>query len=126
LSDDDFETIRLEQPAEYLASVVLDQPDAMNSINDRMLAELGEAVDQLEVCEEVRAVMIRGAGDDAFSAGRMSNPRVRWTIEAPSNTRVSANAPSVASGSRICPWWRPSTATVWVVVSNSRCVLTSG
>jgi enoyl-CoA hydratase/carnithine racemase len=125
MSDDDFETIRLEQPAEYLASVVLDQPDAMNSINDRMLAELGEAVDQLEVCEEVRAVMIRGAGDDAFSAGADVQSTGAMDHRSAVEHSVSANAPSVASGSRICPWWRPSTATVWVV-SNSRCVLTSG
>lgn len=69
ISDDGFETIRLEQQAEYLGSVVLDRPDAMNSINDRMLEELDEAIDQLEANDEIRAVLIRGAGDDAFSAG---------------------------------------------------------
>ncbi|WP_435076035.1 enoyl-CoA hydratase/isomerase family protein [Halococcus sp. AFM35] len=66
---DDFETIRLEEPAEHLAALVLDRPDAMNSINDRMLDELGEAVDQLEAADEIRAIMLRGAGEDAFSAG---------------------------------------------------------
>jgi enoyl-CoA hydratase/carnithine racemase len=69
ISDDDFETLRLEQPAEYLGAVVLDRPDAMNSINDQMLEELAEAVDQLEADDEVRTVMLRGAGEDAFSAG---------------------------------------------------------
>jgi enoyl-CoA hydratase/carnithine racemase len=66
---DDFETIRLEGAEEYLAALVLDRPDAMNSINGAMLDELDEAVDRLEASEEVRAIMLRGAGDDAFSAG---------------------------------------------------------
>ncbi|HET7323965.1 MAG TPA: enoyl-CoA hydratase/isomerase family protein [Halococcus sp.] len=69
ISTGDFETIRIEQPAEYLGSVVLDRPDAMNSINERMLDELDAAVDELEADNEIRAVMLRGAGDDAFSAG---------------------------------------------------------
>lgn len=69
MNDDNFETIRLEQPADHLGAVVLDRPDAMNSINDRMLDELDEAVDRLEADDEVRAVMLRGAGGRAFSAG---------------------------------------------------------
>lgn len=64
-----FETVRIEQPAPHLGSVVLDRPDAMNSINERMLEELGTAVDRFEADEEVRAVLLRGAGDRAFSAG---------------------------------------------------------
>jgi enoyl-CoA hydratase/carnithine racemase len=69
MDDSDFDTIRLEADAEYLGTVILDRPDAMNSINEAMLDELDEAVDQLEADEKVRAVMLRGAGDDAFSAG---------------------------------------------------------
>ena len=65
----DFETIRLEKPAEHLGAVVLDRPDAMNSINDQMLDDLDEVIDRLKADEETRAVMIRGTGDDAFSAG---------------------------------------------------------
>ncbi len=67
--DDDFETIRLEGAEEYLAALVLDRPDAMNSINETMLDELDEAIDRLEAHDGVRAVMLRGAGEDAFSAG---------------------------------------------------------
>ena len=69
ISTDDFETIRFEQPADHLASLVLDRPDAMNSINEAMLDELDSAVDQLEADDDIHAVMLRGAGEDAFSAG---------------------------------------------------------
>lgn len=69
MSETDFETIRIEQPAAHLGAVVLDRPDAMNSINAQMLEELDSAIDRLEASEEVRAVLLRGEGDRAFSAG---------------------------------------------------------
>lgn len=69
MSNPSFETIRIEQPAEYLGEIVLDRPDAMNSINARMLEDLDAAVDQLEAADDVRAVLVRGAGERAFSAG---------------------------------------------------------
>lgn len=46
MSETEFETIRIEHPAEYLGTNVLDRPDAMNSINTRMLEELGAAIDR--------------------------------------------------------------------------------
>jgi enoyl-CoA hydratase/3-hydroxyacyl-CoA dehydrogenase len=41
----------------------------MNTVSTEMLEELSEAVDLLEDDEEVRAVLITGKGDRAFSAG---------------------------------------------------------
>lgn len=66
---EEFETIRITQPTAHLGAIVLDRPDAMNSINETMLEELGSAVARLESEEGVRAVLLRGAGDRAFSAG---------------------------------------------------------
>jgi enoyl-CoA hydratase/carnithine racemase len=71
--DPDFETIRLESPADYLAEIVLDRPDSLNTVNDGMLEDLDEAIDLLEANEgvdtDVRAILIRGEGEKAFSAG---------------------------------------------------------
>lgn len=69
MSDTAYETIRIERPADHLSAIVLDRPDAMNSINEGMLSELENAIDGFEADEETRAVMLRGAGDRAFSAG---------------------------------------------------------
>ncbi|UPM42867.1 enoyl-CoA hydratase/isomerase family protein [Halocatena salina] len=69
MSAGDFETIRIERPVEHLGTIVLDRPDAMNSINTRMLEELEGALERLEASEDVRAVMMRGSGNRAFSAG---------------------------------------------------------
>ena len=49
--------------------VELDRPHRMNTISDDLLADLDAAVDALEADDEVRALLLTGAGDRAFSAG---------------------------------------------------------
>lgn len=50
------------------ASVTMDRPDALNAITPEMLGELNAAIDELAADEEVRVVVLTGAGR-AFSAG---------------------------------------------------------
>jgi enoyl-CoA hydratase/3-hydroxyacyl-CoA dehydrogenase len=49
--------------------VQLDRPQRMNTITPRMLDELDAALDEFADDDEVRAVLLEGAGDRAFSAG---------------------------------------------------------
>ncbi len=49
--------------------VELDRPHRMNTISDDLLADLDAAVDALEADDGVRALLLTGAGDRAFSAG---------------------------------------------------------
>jgi len=65
----DFETIRFEHPRENVAEIVLDRPHQMNTITPQLLAELEAAVDSLHDADDIRAVVVSGAGDRAFSAG---------------------------------------------------------
>ena len=65
----DFETIRVEYPVEYVGHVVIDRPHRMNTISDDLLEELSAAIDLLEDDDEVRAVLLTGEGEKAFSAG---------------------------------------------------------
>ncbi len=65
----DFETIRLEYPVEYVGHLVIDRPHRMNTISDELLAELSTAIDRLEDDDEVRAILVTGEGEKAFSAG---------------------------------------------------------
>lgn len=71
LYESEFETIRVESPTDHLAHVVLDRPDNLNTVSDGMLEDLDEVADLLEDADydEVRAVLITGEGDRAFSAG---------------------------------------------------------
>ncbi len=68
-SDVSYETIRVEYPGEAVGEIVLDRPHAMNTVTPELLDEFEHAVEQLEGDEDVRALLVRGAGDKAFSAG---------------------------------------------------------
>ncbi|UPV74528.1 3-hydroxyacyl-CoA dehydrogenase/enoyl-CoA hydratase family protein [Halorussus limi] len=65
----DYDTIRVEKPGEMVGKVVLDRPHRMNTVSEELLDELGDAVDALEEDDDVRALLIVGEGDKAFSAG---------------------------------------------------------
>ncbi len=68
-SDADFETIRVEYPGDMVGKIVIDRPHRMNTINIDLIDELSAAIDYLEDDDDVRAILLVGEGDDAFSAG---------------------------------------------------------
>ena len=49
--------------------VEIDRPHRMNTISDELLDELADAIDRLDADDGVRAILLTGAGDRAFSAG---------------------------------------------------------
>jgi len=62
-----FEQIRLEVE-DGVATITLDRPERLNSFTPRMMAELIDAFERCDRDDEVRAVMVTGAGR-AFCAG---------------------------------------------------------
>jgi enoyl-CoA hydratase/3-hydroxyacyl-CoA dehydrogenase len=64
-----FETIRIEHPGDDVGHLVLDRPHRMNTVSEELLDELDVAIDELAADDDVRAVLVTGAGDRAFSAG---------------------------------------------------------
>jgi len=62
-----FDTIRYETDGP-LATVTLNRPDKLNAINAAMVAELDTALDQAEADDEIKVIILAGAGR-AFSAG---------------------------------------------------------
>ncbi|MHB9285842.1 3-hydroxyacyl-CoA dehydrogenase NAD-binding domain-containing protein [Halobacteriales archaeon Cl-PHB] len=64
-----FETIRLEYPAEHVAELVLDRPHQLNTVSPELIEEFDQALDEVEADDDVRALLITGAGDRAFCAG---------------------------------------------------------
>jgi enoyl-CoA hydratase len=55
--------------ADGVATVTLDNPEKRNMLSGQMLSELVAAMKQARDAEEVRAVVLTGAGDKAFCAG---------------------------------------------------------
>ncbi len=55
--------------AEGVATVTLDRPKAMNALSRALRAELAEVMRDIDAASHVRAVVLTGAGDRAFTAG---------------------------------------------------------
>ena len=64
----DYETLSVTI-ADRVGHVEIDRPARMNTISGTVLEELDDAVDALEADDDVRALLLTGAGDRAFSAG---------------------------------------------------------
>ena len=53
----------------YVGTLVLNRPEKRNSLSPELLLELHLALSTWAVSEEVRCVVITGAGDKSFSSG---------------------------------------------------------
>ncbi len=65
-----FKNLTIEKDTENrIAKVIINRPQRLNALSPETLDELFEVFKQLEKDDEVRVVVITGAGDKAFSAG---------------------------------------------------------
>ncbi|NHX37649.1 MULTISPECIES: 3-hydroxyacyl-CoA dehydrogenase/enoyl-CoA hydratase family protein [Halolamina] len=53
----------------HVGHIEIARPHRMNTISEELLHELDTAIDELDAHEDVRAVLLTGEGDRAFSAG---------------------------------------------------------
>jgi enoyl-CoA hydratase len=68
--------VRVDRPAvgpqgsvPGVALVTLDRPEALNALSFALLADLVAALEALDAADDVRAIVLTGAGDRAFAAG---------------------------------------------------------
>ena len=52
-----------------IVTVVLNRPDKLNALTRAMWAQLGETIESLSADDDLRCVIVRGAGEKAFSPG---------------------------------------------------------
>jgi enoyl-CoA hydratase len=64
----DFENIIYTQE-NGLAVVTFNRPKALNALNAALLEEFGQALDRIAVADDVRVLILTGAGEKAFVAG---------------------------------------------------------
>ena len=53
----------------FIATVVLNRPEKLNALTKPMWRLLGETIDALSADDSVRCIIVRGAGEKAFSPG---------------------------------------------------------
>ena len=63
-----YETILVNREG-GVATVTLNRPRVLNAMNLALSQELGQAIAELEADDEVRAIILTGAGERSFSAG---------------------------------------------------------
>jgi enoyl-CoA hydratase len=63
-----YETLRIERSGR-VATITIDRPEKRNALNAVVRRELVQALDSMEMDDEVRVVVVTGAGDKAFVAG---------------------------------------------------------
>ena len=78
----DYETLLIERPEQHILLVTLNRPERRNAFNTQMGQELGELfrgfyVDQ----EDIRCIILTGAGSKAFCAGGDLKQRNEMTTE---------------------------------------------
>ncbi len=66
--DYNFETLLFEK-ADGVATVTINRPKVLNALNDVVFAELKKVFEAMDDDEEVKVVILTGAGDKAFVAG---------------------------------------------------------
>lgn len=71
--------VLVERDAE-IALVRLNRPAAMNAVNEDIRRELPAALAKLEADASVRAIVIAGAGDRAFSSGQDLEEAAAYTV----------------------------------------------
>ncbi|GAB3418254.1 3-hydroxyacyl-CoA dehydrogenase/enoyl-CoA hydratase family protein [Haloparvum alkalitolerans] len=64
----DYDTLEVSVE-DRVGRITLDRPHRMNTISAELLDELADAIDALDADDDVRAILLTGAGDRAFSAG---------------------------------------------------------
>ncbi|MBX0285348.1 3-hydroxyacyl-CoA dehydrogenase/enoyl-CoA hydratase family protein [Haloarcula salinisoli] len=64
-----YDTINVDVLDGHVGHIELDRPHRMNTVSAEMLDELADAIDQLDEDDDVRSILLTGAGDRAFSAG---------------------------------------------------------
>ncbi|WP_060179471.1 enoyl-CoA hydratase/isomerase family protein [Streptomyces sp. IMTB 1903] len=101
-------TLRVERDkATGVAVVTLDREHRHNAVDLATAAALGEAWRELRFAEEVRAVVLTGAGTAAFCTG------IDRGVEVPQPASpYSADDPLIAIGPKSCDLWKPVIAAV--------------
>ena len=97
------ETLLVERDGP-VAIVTLNRPKALNALSQALLAELSGVVAAIAADDEVRAVVIIGAGDRAFAAGA-AWPKLRRFFNRPPGPRGSRVRCPSSPTSGSAAWW---------------------
>jgi 2-(1,2-epoxy-1,2-dihydrophenyl)acetyl-CoA isomerase len=114
-----FETLLYEE-ADGVARVTLNRPDVHNAFNRQMQRELRDLWRSLRRNDDVRVVILTGAGDQAFCTGidraeaisQARSPQQREKLSESGSTPFTFDNPGQNVGPKACDLWKPVIAAV--------------
>jgi enoyl-CoA hydratase/carnithine racemase len=117
-----YQTIRLERSG-TIAHLILQRPERLNAIDRRMLDELQDVLDAVERDNELRVLVVKGAGGN-FSSGfdlkeQMEHGPAVWTLGAKFSTRTFL--PSCVFGISRSQPLQPWRVTAWRAAASLHC-----
>lgn len=85
-----YETIEYEYSPDHVATITINRPGSLNAFSQQMCDEFREAWKAVRDDDEVHAVVLRAAGERAFSTGvdrkiGLYHPENFWNMEDPGN-----------------------------------------
>lgn len=83
-----YQTLKLEVNGLGVATLTLNRPESRNALNGQMCRELIDAVEKVDESEEIRVLLVRGAGS-AFCAGADLKERKSMTTADMTARRVA-------------------------------------
>ena len=102
-----YQAIRSET-RDGVATVTLNRPDVHNAMNETMRRELTHVFDALATSEDVRCVVVTGAGEKAFSAGA----DIREFVETGSPTQFRESRKRLDFRQAMDRCWQPIIAAI--------------
>jgi enoyl-CoA hydratase/carnithine racemase len=84
--------VRLERPADHVAEIVLDRPDALNAVSTALAAQLHAACAAADADPEVRVVVLTSAVAKAFCVGADLKERNRLSDDELRASRLVSRA----------------------------------
>lgn len=119
--ENDYTTLKVENPQEHILLVTLNRPKVSNAFNTKMAQELVSLIEGISLDKQsVRSIVVTGAGDKAFCAGGDLKERngmsdevwgkqhlvfermVRAFIDCPIPTIGAVNGAAYGGGCEIC------------------------
>jgi enoyl-CoA hydratase/carnithine racemase len=109
----DYETILYEVDGDHVGTITLNRPDKLNSFNLAMRSEFKRVWREVMDDDDVHCVVLRGAGERAFSSGIDVVERARNMADGTDMPNPwSFEDPGVALGPRANLCWKPVVCAV--------------
>ena len=102
-----YETVLFEVDADHVATITLNRPQVLNCFNQRMLDEFAEIWRRCRTDDDIHAIVLRAAGDRAFSTG-VDRKEGRYRHPNP----WSEDDPGFSLGAKQNRVWKPLTLAI--------------